>query len=316
MNLIETTTPAAEDPTNEGWISLAPVHFFPWILLLVGFLEKLFYSLLPYEWHAWMVAGWGFTLLHWGVGGFAAAVAFQERSRTEPGSMRQAALILALILLGSRVCMGAASSFAFSIQSQTTWMITQGAFSLMGLSALILLLTGRGADAGGRFDAAVAALIFASGLHWFSLPILAIAAMRKHPLLSAQWAALREPKTALAGGWFDSLDEDARLRDLGMCSLALALAFLALVGGMVLDISRSSFHFGGFRFWWAAVDLAAANFASLLLGIHVIRRGRGRKGRGAAVVAILIDGLPLLLALVIAVFVALIITDVVHFRLF
>ena len=317
MSPFETVSQDAQDPMKEGWIALAPVHLFPWILLLTGFLQDLIFALLPYEFHARIFVGWGFTLLRWVFGGLAVSVAFQARSQKHPGSLRQAALGLATAVLGLRICMALASQFAFrmGMHFYTVWMVLQGLFTLMGLGALILLLVGRDEDAGGRFDAAVAGLLFAGGLGWIGLPVLAIASMKGHPLLAAQWQALRDPKTALECGWFDGLDDALRLKNLGACALTFAVAFLALIGGLFTTFG----HAGSLSIWWTSADIASAVLASLLLAIHVIRDSRRtghRKGRGLAIAAILVAGLPLLLLLVGLVFLVLILTDVIHFRLF
>ncbi len=320
MSSLEIPSPNNQDPTEDGWIALAPVHFFPWILLGMSFLQDLLWAVLPFQWQAtWMSIGWGFTLLHWGLGGMAVSVAYQTRPQAAQGSPRHVAFLLASVLLGAKICLRVAWQFAPRgvMDAQSVWMISQGAFLLMGLSALILLLfVQRGEEPGGRFDAAVTALVLAGGLEWIGLPVLAIAALRRHPLLAAQWQALRAPKAAMEGGWFDAQDEDLRLRNLGACSLLLAVAALFRVAHLVQLFISGIARTGGITLAWALADLFAAYLGSLILAFHVNRWARGQKGRGAAIAALLIGGLPVLLLLVVAVFLVLILTDVIHIRLF
>lgn len=319
MDPLEIPSPSHQDPTEDGWIALAPVHFFPWILLCVGFLQDLLWVVLPFQWQAaWMTLGWGFTLLHWALGGMAFLAAYQARGQAAQGSPRHMAFVLASVLLGSRVCLRLAWQFVPRgvMDTQSVWMISQGVFLVVGLGALILLFVQRGEEPGGRFDAAVAALALAGGLEWIGLPVLVIAAMRKHPLLAAQWQALRGPKAAIEGGWFDAQDEGLRLRNLGACALFLALAALFLVGHLVHLFTLGATRMGGITLAWALADIFTAYLGSLLLAFQVNRWARGKKGRGAAIAALLIGGLPVLLLLVVAVFLVLILTDVIHFRLF
>lgn len=309
----------ALNPAEEGWIPLGPVHLFPWILFLAALLESLVFAFLPYTIHVRIFVGGGFTLLRWVLGGLAIAVALRERSRKTPGSLRGMAFGLAAAALGLRICLSIALQFA-SRMGMSVYPIMMGSHWLtaaMGFGALLLLVIGREEDAGGRFDAAVAALAIVSGLEWLGLPVLAIAAIRGHSLLTAQWQALRDPKTALEGGWFDGLDDVLRMNNLGACALLCAVAFLALLGRFFTSFG----HAGAFSstLWWASADIVAAVLASLILALHVIRHSRRTghpKGRGLAVAAILVVGLPLLLAFVDLVLLVLILTDVIHFRLF
>ena len=306
------------NPLPAGWVALSPAHLFPWILLIAGFLQDGLYALLPYAFHTWWIVGWGFTLLRWALGGVALAVASQERSRILLGPLRQGALVLAAIVLGLRICMSLISQFAFrmGMPSPNLWLVLHVLFTVMGLGALILLLAERNQEAGGRFDAAVAALVFAGGLGWIGLPVLVVAALKGQPLLAAQWQALRNPKESADGGWFDGWDEGQRLRNLGSCALALATASLALVGRLILNATYGHMNALGSNFGWALADILSALLAGLLLGIYITRRARGQQGRGPAIAALLITGLPLLFLLVVIVFVVLILTDVIHFHLF
>lgn len=318
MNPLENAPPDIQDPTADGWIGLAPVHFFLWIVLFASLLHDLLWVVLPFRWHAWMFVGWGFTLLHWALGGLALGVAFQARAGVAPGSARRAAFALAAALLGAKIGLRLVREFAprGTMNTQPFWMISQGIFVLMGLGVLILLFVRRGEEPGGRYDAAVAAVAFGGGLEWIGLPVLAIAAMRKHPLLAAQWQALRAPKAALEGGWFDAQDEGLRLRNLGACALLLAAAPPLLTGYLVHLFMSGVMRLGETTFWWALADIIAAYLGSLFLALHVNRRARGQKGRGPAVIALLINALPLLLLLAAVVFLALVLTDTIHFRLF
>lgn len=308
------TAPASETSPEAGWIALASVHFFPWILLGIGFLQDIFYAVLPYSLRGVMLAGWGFTLLRWVLGGWAFSVAFREDART---SLQRTALGLAATVLGLRICWSLVSQLTFrtGMHSYPLMMSLHALFTILGLGALILLLSGSEEERGGRFEAAVAALVFAGGLGWIGLPVLAVAAMKGHPLLAAQWQALRNPKEVLEGGWFDDQDEGLRLRNLGACSLTMAAAFLALIGRLALNVT----HGRAVDSWWPAADLASALLASLLLAIHVLRAFRRtghRQGRGLAIAALVVAGLPSLLLLAGIVILVLILTDVIHFRLF
>lgn len=319
MTSLESAFPNTQDPTEDGWIALAPVHLFPWILLLASFLQSLLWVLLPFRWHgAWMFAGWGFTLLVWALGGVAISVAYQARGQVAQGSPRHLAFALASVLFGAKVALRLIWQIAPSgaLNNPTAWTISQSAFLVMGLGALLLLFVRRDREPGGRFDAAVAALAFTAGLEWIGLPVLALAAMRRHPLLAAQWQALRSPSTAREGCWFDGEDEGLRLRNLGACALFLAVAALVLVGHLVQLFASGNLRMRGSILGWALADILAAYLGSLLLSVHVNRRARGQKGRGAAIAALLIGGLPLLLLLVVGVVLVLILTDVIHFRLF
>jgi len=319
MSPLEIPSPNHQNPAADGWVALAPVHFFPWILLCAGFLQDLLWVILPFQWQAaWMTIGWGFTLFHWALGGMAVSVAYQARAQAAQGSPRYMAFILASVLLGARVCWRLSWQFVprGMMDTQSVWMISQGVFLVMGLGALILLFVQRGEEPGGRFDAAVAALALVGGLEWIGLPVLVIAALRRHPLLAAQWQALRGLKAAMEGAWFDAQDEGLRLRNLGACSLFLAVAALFRVAHLVQLFISGIARTGGITLAWALVDLFAAYLGSLLLAFHVNRWARGQRGRGAAIAALLIGGLPVLLLLVMAVFLVLILTDVIHFRLF
>ncbi len=287
--------------------------------MFAGFLQSLLWAVLPFGWQAaWMCLGWGFTLLHWGLGGLALSVALQARAGVAPGSPRQVALVLASVLLGARICLRVVRQFApeGAWNSPDAWRLSQGVLLLLGLGALILLFVRRDREPGGRFDAAVVALVFTGGLDWIGLPVLALAAMRKHPLLAAQWQALRGPKAAMEGAWFDGQDEGLRLRNLGACALFLAVASLLLAGHLVYLFTSGVIRMDRITLGWALADIFAAHLGSLLLAFHVNRRARGQKGRGAAIAALLIGGLPALLFLVVVVFLVLILTDVIHFRLF
>lgn len=321
MHSSGTVSQDGQDPQQDGWIPLAPVHLAFWILLIADLLQGSLYAFLPHGFHTRMFAGWGFALLHWVLGGLAIGAALQERSLITPSPLRRAAFGLAAALLGLRICTSLASQFAFraGVQLSAVWMIAHASFTVVGLGALILLLLGRDQDRGGRFDAAVAALVLAGGLGWIGLPVLAIAAGKGHPLLAAQWQALRNPKEALAGGWFDGLDEGLRLGNLGACSLALAVAFLALAGHLLFSATLGSMGSLGSRSGWAFADILAALLASLLLAVHVLRAARRtghREGLGAAITTLLIAGIPGLLLLAVSVFVVLILTDVIPFHLF
>jgi len=321
MNASGTVSQDVQDPLQDGWIPLAPVHLAFWLLLIADLLQGSLHAFLPYGFHTRMIAGWGFALLHWVLGGLAMGTALQERSRITPSLLRRAAFGLAAALLGLRICTSLASQFAFGTgaYASAAWTIAHGLFTVMGFVALLLLLLGRDQDGGGRFDAAVAALVLAGGLGWIGLPVLAIAAMKGHPLLAAQWQALRNPKEALAGGWFDGLDEGLRLGNLGACSLALAVAFLALVGHLLFSATHGAMGSLGSRSGWAFADILATLLASLLLAIHVLRAARRtghREGRGAAIATLLIAGLLGLFLLAVIVFVVLILTDLIPFHLF
>lgn len=311
---MQSTAPASETSPEAGWIALAPPHFFPWILLGIGFLQDIFYAVLPYSLRGVALAGWGFTLLRWVLGGWAFGVAFREDART---SLQRTALGLAAGVLGLRICWSLASQFTFrmGVHSYPLMMSLHALFTILGLGALILLLSRSEEERGGRFEAGVAALVLAGGLGWIGLPVLAVAALKGHPLLAAQWQALRGPREAMEGGWFDGQDEGSRLRNLGACSLAMAAAFLALIGRLALQAA----HGRTAGFWWPATDLASALLASLLLATHVLRASRRtghKQGRGLAIAALVVAGLPALFLLAGIVFLALVLTDVIHLRLF
>lgn len=304
---------------DAGWIALAPVHLLPWLLLGLGFLNALVFAILPYGFQGRLLLGWGFTLVHWTLGLLAFLAALQARAERPPSTLQQVALGLAAAVLALRICTSLVLPFAvrLGMNSYPLWTTSHLAFTLLGLGALACLLAGRGAEAGGRLDGAVAALAMAGGAGWLALPVLAFGALRGHPLLAAQWQALREPKAAFDGDWFDGLDEGRRQGNLGACALALALAFLALAGR--LSLASAHGHQPGANLGWGLADLTAALLASLLLGLHVVRSARRtgqRTGRGPALVAILLSGVPLFLLLAVAVFLALLLTGVIHFRLF
>lgn len=305
--------------TEAGWIALAPSHLLPWLLLASGLLGSLVFATLPYGFQGRFALSWGFTLLHWVLGALACAAALQPRPEASPGALRQTARGLALAGFGLRLGTSLALQFGsrMGLSAYSLWAVSQVVCTLLGLTALILLLVGRQEDAGARFDGAVAALAMAGGAAWLALPVLALGALRGHPLLAALWQALREPKAALEGAWFDGLDAELRQGNLGACALALALSFLGLAGRLLL--AGAFGHQMNVNLGWGLTDLAATLLASLLLGLHVVlnaRRTGQRTGRVPALVAILLSGLPLLLLLAAAVFLALILTDVIHFRWF
>jgi len=304
---------------EEGWIALSSIHLVPWALLAAGFLNAAISAILPFGFQGRALVGWGFTLINWALGILALTAAFQARADRPPRTLRLAALGLATAALALRICTGLALPLTSRLggDAYVVWTVSHLICALLGLGALVLLLAGREEDAGGRFDGAVAALALAGGAGWLGLLVLAIAAMGRHPLLAVQWQALREPGTALAGGWFDGQDEERRQGHLGACALALALAFLALAGRLALASSHG--HQPGATVGWALADLAATLLAGLLLGIHGVRNARRtghRAGRRMALAAILVASVPLLLLLAAAVFLALILTDVIPFRLF
>jgi len=306
-------------PAEEGWITLSSTHLVPWVLLASGFLSALVFAILPYGFPARFLLGWGFTLVHWTLGVLAFAAALQARGERPTGALPLAAFGLATAALGLRICSSLALQLAprIGVASYTLWNALHPAYTILGLAALVLLLTGRREGGGGRFDGAVAALALAAGAGWLGLPVLAIGAMAHHPLLAAQWQALRNPGAALDGSWFDGLDEEQRQGNLGACSLTLALTSLALAGRLFLAGTRG--HQPDATLAWGLAETAAVLLGALLLGIHVVRAARRtgyRRGRGPAVAAILLSGLPLLLLLAVALFLVLILTDVIPFRLF
>jgi len=91
---------------------------------------------------------------------------------------------------------------------------------------------------------------------------------------------------------------------------------LVLHGRLIYLVVSGMASLRGTALVWAITDLAAAYLGSLLLAFHVNRHARGRKGRGPAIAALLINSLPLLVLLAAAIFLALILTDVIHFRVF
>lgn len=312
--------PSSDNPfsAEDGWIALAPVHGFLGILLLSALLQDLVWMLLPVQWPGWRYASWAFTLLHWGLGGVALSVAYQALGQSAQGSPRRVGFVLASVLMAAKVVQHLAWKAAPGalLEWQAVWMISEGVLLAFGLATLIWVLSHRGDDPGGRFDAAIAIVALVGGFEWIGLLVLVLAAMRKHPLLAAQWQVLRSPRMAMESRWFDGRDEDLRLRHLGACALFLALAVLVLHGRLIYLVVSGMASLRGTALVWAITDLAAAYLGSLLLAFHVNRHARGRKGRGPAIAALLINSLPLLVLLAAATFLALILTDVIHFRVF
>lgn len=310
-----------ETPTSqaqEGWIALAPIHLFPWIILGAGFLQDLVYALLPRFGGPVVALGWVFTLVIWGLGGFALAVALREEASLPE---RRWAFGLAAGALGLQV----AQALAWRILPDgfiPTMTLYWGFFFVRTFlcgGALVGLLRIRDGASGGPFDAAVAALAIAAGLDWLALPFLAFGVLAGHPLLVALLQALRQPSEALRSGWLDALDPELRFSRLGLGALVSALALMALIARLSLRLTTGYHSFQGPYAWWAGAELLAATLAALVLAFHVLRQARRsgvKRGRGLAIVALVITGLPLLLILAAAIILVLILTDVIPFRLF
>jgi hypothetical protein len=311
---------AVEPPTlvEDGWIALAPAHGLLWLLLLLEPVQALAFAFLPSRpliAHQWV--SWGFALLRWGLGGLAFAAALRGYSGERSGWCRTAAFGLGAASLVARVGVWILASVLFhgELRGLELYMAAHMALTLMGAGALVLLVVARDPEAGGAFDAAAAGLILAGGLSWFGLPVLAIAAMKGHPLLAAQVHALKDPRSALEGAWYDALDEGQRLRHLGAGALAFSLGFLML---LTLGLFVREMGLLG-RLGWVLAESLCTGFAGLVLAIHVIRSARRaglRPGRGMAVAAIWISGLPLLLLVAAIVVLILLLTGVIRFRLF
>lgn len=302
---------------QEGWIPLAPVHLFPWLILGTGFLQDLFYALVPrFEWPV-MAMGWAFTLVIWGLGAYAFSVGLREETSPE----RRWAFGLAAGALGLQVAQALAwRLLPGSLMPTLTfyWGFALVRTFLCG-GALVGLLRLRDGASGGPFDAAVAALAVAAGLDWLALPFLAFGVLAGHPLLVTLLQALRQPGEAFRSGWLDALDLELRFARLGLGALVSALALLALIARLVLRLTTGYHSFQGFQAWWTGAELLAATLAALTLAFHVLRQTRRagmKKGRGRAVLALVVTGLPLLVLVAAAVILVLILTDVIPFRLF
>lgn len=303
-------------PAQEGWIPLAPVHLCPWLILGVGLLQDLAYAFLPRFGGPVAALGWAFTLLIWGLGGFAIAAALREEASLPE---RRWAFGLAAGALGLQV----AQALAWRIlpESLMPTLTFYWGFALVRTvlcgAALVGLLRLRDGASGGPFDAAVTALALAGGLDWLALPFLAFGALAGHPLPVALLQALRQPSEALRSGWLDAQDQDLRFSRLGLGALVSALALLTLLARFFLRLNTGYHAFQGFQAWWTGAEFLAATLAALALAFHVLRQSRRAgvtKGRGLAILALVLTGLPLLLAA--AVFLVLILTDVIPLRLF
>ncbi len=305
-------------PSDEGWIALDPVHLFPWAILAVGLLRDLSFALLARFGGTGYVMSWGGALLVWGLGAYAVAAALGEHA-SHP--TRRWALGLGGGLLALQVVESLAWRFIPSERSLTMELhgVLLAVRMLLAAGALIALLRVRDQDSGGPFDAAVTSLTFAAGLDWIGLPLLAMAALGGHPLLAALLQALRQPSEALRRGWFDAQDASLRFSRLGLGALLGSLAFLALIARLFTRLGWGYTASHGLYLWWTGIDLLAVVLATPLLAFHVLRQTRRlglRKGRGLAVVSLLVSGLPLLLLLIAAVLLVLILTDVIPLRLF
>lgn len=309
-------TPTA--PVQEGWIALAPIHLFPWIILGAGFLQDLVYALLPRFGGPVAALGWAFTLVIWGLGGFALAVALREEA---PLPERRWTFGLTAGALGLQVAQALVSRIlpdGFIPTMTLYWGLFFVRTFLCG-GALVGLLRIRDGACGGPFDAAVAALAVAAGLDWLALPFLAIGALTGHPLLVVLLQALRQPSEAFRSGWLDAQDQELRFSRLGLGALASALVLLALIARLILRAATGYHSYQGLHAWWAGAELLAATLAALVLAFHVLRQTRRsgvKRGRGLAVLALVTTGLPLLLLLAAAIILVLILTDVIPFRLF
>jgi hypothetical protein len=300
MNPIETSADPAQDPVEEGWIALAPVHVFLWVLLLIHPLQRLLLEVLPYEFQGRAYIAWIFSIFGWGLGLFAMIVAFRIRKGNAVNGPRNKALALGTAALGMRICWIIASQALshMGIGDYLGWQAVHAFLALTGFAALVLLLANSEKDAGGPFDAAVAALACSGDLGQIVLPILAIAAVKGHPLLAAQWQASREFTSVLRGDWFDGFDQRLRMRNHAGCALACAAFAAGLTG-----LSYRLFGEYGSRLipylWWDLVDIAAIVVASLTLSVHVIRSNHREgtlDGQGLAITAIPIAALPVLIS--------------------
>lgn len=318
MQTESTTNDAPAGPTQEGWIALAPVHLLPWVVFAAGFVQDLVYAVLPRFGGPVLALGWAFTLAIWVLGGFAIAVALREPA---PLPARRWTFGLAAGALGLLVAQALAWQIlpdGFVPSMTFHWSFTFVRTFLCG-GALVGLFRIRDGASGGPFDAAVATLAVAAGLDWLALPFLAVGVLVGHPLLVTLLQALRQPSEALRSGWLDALDLELRFSRLGLGALVSALALLALIARLILRSTTGYHSFEGLHAWWAGAELLGGAIAALTLAFHVLRQTRRaglRKGRGLAALALVFAGLPLLLLLAAAVFLVLILTDVIPIRLF